>query len=59
MKKCFNCNGTNRNTDIYCRNCGLILKKSTHYVLINLGTIVAVAGLMFVIVLLILSYVID
>ena len=40
MKTCYNCGGTNRNTDLYCRNCGCRLKSNTHYILINIGTII-------------------
>ena len=59
MKTCYNCGGTNRNTDLYCRNCGCRLKSNTHYILINIGTIIAFALLLFVILLCVASYIVD
>lgn len=59
MKNCYNCKGINRNTDIYCRNCGYKMQKNRHYVLINIGTIISFVALLFVIVLFITSYIVD
>ena len=50
---------TNRNTDLYCRNCGCRLKSNTHYILINIGTIIAFALLLFVILLFVAAYIVD
>lgn len=36
MKECINCKAKNRDTDIYCRNCGCYMQSNGHYVLINI-----------------------
>lgn len=56
MKKCYNCKNNNKETDTYCRNCGYILKNNIHYILINIGTILAILAFLFVIALFIASY---
>ena len=56
MKKCYNCKAINRNTDKYCRNCGYIMKSNIYYILINIGTIIAFIGIIFIIILFIASY---
>ena len=56
MRKCYNCKGINRDTDIYCRNCGYAIKSNAYYIFINIGTILAFLGLIFVITLFIASY---
>lgn len=59
MKSCYNCKGTNRDTDIYCRNCGYKMQSSGYYVLINVGTILSFLALLFVIALFIASFIVD
>lgn len=59
MKKCYNCNGNNRSSDKYCRNCGYLLKNDSHYTLINLGIILTSILLLFVISLFVISYFIN
>ena len=59
MKKCYNCKGTNRDSDVYCRNCGYLMRSNGHYVLINIGTILALIALLFVIALFVASYIVD
>ena len=59
MKKCYNCKGMNRDSDIYCRNCGYRIQNARHYVLINIGTALAFIGLLFVVTLFIASYLVD
>ena len=59
MNKCYNCKGINRDSDIYCRNCGYKLQKNSHYILVNIGTILAFLGFLFVISLFIASYFVD
>ena len=56
MKKCYNCKGINRDKDTYCRNCGYVMKSNAYYIFINIGTILAFLGLVFVIVLFVASY---
>lgn len=56
MKKCVNCQSINKDTDIFCRNCGAKLHKSIYYVLINIGTILVILGIIFMIILFIASY---
>ena len=59
MRSCYNCKGTNRDTDTYCRNCGYKMQSNGHYVLINVGTILSFLALLFVIALFIASYIVD
>lgn len=56
MKKCLNCKMNNRDTDKYCRNCGVLIRSNIHYILINVLTIVFLIALIFIIVLFIVSY---
>ena len=56
MKTCYNCKGINRENDIFCRNCGSLLRSNTYYVLINVGTVMAILALIFVIILFVASY---
>ncbi len=56
MKKCLNCKSDNRDTDKYCRNCGCIIYSNSHYVIINVLTVVSFIGLIFVIALFVASY---
>ncbi len=59
MKKCYNCKGTNRDNDTYCRNCGYELKSNTYYILINVGSVLAFLVLIFVIALFVASYIVE
>ena len=59
MKSCYNCKGTNRNNDVYCRNCGYKMKSNGHYILINIGTIISFLALIFIILLFIASYIVN
>lgn len=56
MKTCYNCKGINRENDTFCRNCGSLLRNNTYYVLINVGTVIAILALIFVIILFVASY---
>ena len=56
MKKCVNCKKNNRDGDIYCRNCGVMMKSSSYYVMINILTIFAFIFLLIVIGLFITLY---
>ena len=59
MKSCYNCKGTNRDADLYCRNCGYKMQNNGYYVLINVGTILSFLALLFVIALFIASFIVD
>ena len=59
MKKCYNCKGINRDTDVYCRNCGYVMKSNVYYVFLNIGTILAFLALLFIIILFIVSYFVN
>ena len=59
MKICYNCESKNKNKDLYCRYCGCLLKNNIHYILINIGIIIAFVILFFVIFLFIASYIVD
>jgi len=56
MKECMNCKAKNRDTDIYCRNCGCVMKKNSYYVFINMGIAFLVIGIIALIILFIASY---
>ena len=56
MKKCINCKSDNRDTDKYCRNCGCLILKNSHFVMYKVLTIILVIGIIFMIALFIASY---
>ena len=59
MKKCYNCKKINKDNDKYCRHCGYIIKNNAYYIFINIGTILAFIGFIFIIALFIASYLIN
>jgi len=59
MKKCLNCKNDVRDSDIYCRTCGCLLKSNSHYVLMNVMTVLVVIGWIGFIALVIASYMIT
>ena len=58
MKECINCKAQNRDTDIYCRNCGCYMKTNSHYILINVMIVSLVICILGLIALFIASYMI-
>ncbi len=56
MRTCYNCKGINRENDTFCRNCGLLMRSNTYYILINVGTVIILLALVFVIILFVASY---
>lgn len=56
MKKCVNCNGIIRNSDIYCRNCGIKIEKNWYYVFVNIGITLLSLAILFIIVMLIAAF---
>ena len=56
MRTCYNCKGINRENDTFCRNCGLLLRNNIYYILINVGTVIILLALVFVIILFVASY---
>lgn len=56
MKICYNCKGINRDNDKFCRNCGILMKRSVYYVVINIFTVLAILVLIFVVILFVASY---
>ena len=56
MKSCYNCKGTNRDTDTYCRNCGCLIQSNKNYIITNVISIFLGIGILFMILLLISSY---
>lgn len=56
MKKCVNCKEDNRDTDTYCRNCGVVIKSNSYYVIINVLTVISFIFLIIVIGLFITLY---
>ena len=59
MKECINCKAKNRDTDIYCRNCGCYMQSNGHYVLINIMITFLVIAILGLIALFIASYMIT
>ena len=59
MRMCYNCKRINRENDKYCRNCGLLIKNNKYYILINIGTVIVLIALIFIIVLFTASYLIH
>lgn len=59
MKKCLNCKSDVRDKDIYCRNCGILIKKNSYYVLVNVMIIIISIVILMLIILFIASYLMD
>ena len=59
MKICYNCKNDVRDSDIYCRTCGCLLQKNSHYVLINVCIIFVVIGILGLVALFIASYLVK
>lgn len=59
MKVCPNCKNDTRDSDIYCRSCGIKIEKNNYYVLINIFIIIAWVGIIFMIALFVASFLID
>lgn len=59
MIKCVNCNGDCRDTDKYCRNCGIRIRKSFYYILMNILITIFTIILILTLLLLIVSYIIK
>lgn len=53
MKKCANCNSECRSDDIYCRNCGVYIRKKSYYVFLDFLTYVLIIGIVTTLILLI------
>lgn len=58
MKECNNCKAKNRDTDIYCRNCGCYIQSNKHYILVNIMIILLIVCIILLIILFIASYII-
>ena len=58
MKECINCNKVVRDSDKYCRNCGIRVLKPYQNTLINITKILLIIILIIMIVMFILSYLI-
>ncbi len=56
MKECINCKAKNRDTDLYCRNCGNYMQSTTYYVIINIMICFISIAILGLIVLFITSY---
>lgn len=56
MKKCVNCKKNIRDDDVYCRNCGLLLRSNKYYILIDVVTIIISVFIIFLIALFVASY---
>ena len=56
MKECMNCKHMNKEKDVFCRNCGFVIKNDKHYVILNIVTILAFILLVFEIILLVVSF---
>ena len=56
MKKCKNCEYLTRDNDKYCRNCGIIILSDTNILVNSIFTGIIIIGIIFLIILLIASY---
>lgn len=56
MIKCINCNSDCRDSDSYCRNCGIRLKKSAYYIMMNIFTFLFASAIIFMVIIFIASY---
>lgn len=56
MIKCVNCGNSSRDTDIYCRNCGVKIRGSWYYIMISILRYVLIIALVIVVLLFIVSY---
>jgi len=59
MKKCKNCNAIIREEDKYCRNCGVVIPSKLYNIVCDIYTVLIVLGILFFIVLIVASYIID
>lgn len=59
MKTCVNCKGINKDSDTFCRNCGIKLHNGIYYALINISTILVILGIIFMIILFVASYMVS
>ena len=59
MKECINCKAKNRDTDIYCRNCGCHLQSNKNYIITNVITVFIVLGMFFMVALFIALYMVT
>lgn len=56
MKNCQNCKKVVRNTDYYCRNCGIKILKPYQIVLINITKVLLIIIFIIMIIMFIFSY---
>lgn len=59
MKKCLNCQKEIKDNDKYCRNCGCLIEKNSHYILVNILTILVTVAIIILIILFIASYMLS
>ncbi len=59
MKVCPNCKNDTRDSDIYCRSCGIKIEKNNYYVLINVFTFLTAIGIVLIVALFVTSLLVD
>lgn len=59
MIKCVNCKSDCRDTDRYCRNCGIKIRKPIYYVVMNILIVFFTIDLVLAMLLLIASYIVK
>ena len=59
MIKCINCGNDNRDTDRYCRNCGIKIRTNGYYIILNILTVLFIIALILTVILLIASYIVK
>ena len=59
MKKCKNCGSVTRETDKYCRNCGIVILSDMNILINSIFTGLILIGIIFLIILLIASYLVE
>ena len=59
MKKCKNCGSLTRENDKYCRNCGIVILSDMDILINNIFTGLILIGIIFLIILVIASYLVE
>lgn len=55
MIKCTHCQGTNREGDIYCRNCGEKIISNAKLIVVNIFKVILIATIILMIIMILIS----
>ncbi len=56
MKKCLNCKSDTRDSDKYCRNCGVKVSGNAVYIVCSIMNFIIIVAIIFLIMLFVASY---